>query len=128
MNARLWRGPRTLRSRLFLILLTGLIVAHLMSFAVLFGERYVSARQVMLGTLETDVATSVAILDRLPAAERPQWLPRVNRGNYQYILGPGLRGVPEMTQRGKDIADRIMEKEVDFGQRATWKRGREEGA
>ncbi|WP_244789167.1 sensor histidine kinase [Cupriavidus pauculus] len=80
-----------------------------MSFAVLFGERYVSARQVMLGTLETDVATSVAILDRLPAAERPQWLPRVNRGNYQYILGPGLRGVPEMTQRGKDIADRIME-------------------
>ncbi|WP_341248324.1 sensor histidine kinase [Cupriavidus pauculus] len=109
MNARLWRGPRTLRSRLFLILLTGLIVAHLMSFAVLFGERYVSARQVMLGTLETDVATSVAILDRLPAAERPQWLPRVNRGNYQYILGPGLRGVPEMTQRGKDIADRIME-------------------
>ncbi|MBY4730043.1 HAMP domain-containing protein [Cupriavidus pauculus] len=98
-----------MRSRLFLILLTGLIVAHLMSFAVLFGERYVSARQVMLGTLETDVATSVAILDRLPAAERPQWLPRVNRGNYQYILGPGLRGVPEMTQRGKDIADRIME-------------------
>ena len=109
MNARLWRGPRTLGSRLFLILLAGLIVAHLMSFAVLFGERYVSARQVMLGTLETDVATSVAILDRLPAAERPQWLPRVNRGNYQYILGPGLRGVPEMTQRGKDIADRIME-------------------
>jgi len=109
VNARLWRGPRTLRSRLFLILLTGLIVAHLMSFAVLFGERYVSARQVMLGTLETDVATSVAILDRLPAAERPQWLPRVNRGNYQYILGPGLRGVPEMTQHGKDIADRIME-------------------
>nr|WP_238486971.1 ATP-binding protein [Cupriavidus pauculus] len=98
-----------MRSRLFLILLTGLIVAHLMSFAVLFGERYVSARQVMLGTLETDVATSVAILDRLPAAERPQWLPRVNRSNYQYILGPGLRGVPEMTQRGKDIADRIME-------------------
>lgn len=109
MNACLWRGPRTLGSRLFLILLAGLIVAHLMSFAVLFGERYVSARQVMLGTLETDVATSVAILDRLPAAERPQWLPRVNRGNYQYILGPGLRGVPEMTQRGKDIADRIME-------------------
>jgi signal transduction histidine kinase len=109
VNARLWRGPRTLGSRLFLILLAGLIVAHLMSFAVLFGERYVSARQVMLGTLETDVATSVAILDRLPAAERPQWLPRVNRGNYQYILGPGLRGVPEMTQRGKDIADRIME-------------------
>ncbi|WP_238263084.1 HAMP domain-containing sensor histidine kinase [Cupriavidus pauculus] len=96
-------------SRLFLILLAGMIVAHLLSFAVLFSERYMTARQVMLGTLETDVATSVAILDRIPAAERPQWLPRVNRGNYQYILGPGLPGVPEMTERGQDIADRIME-------------------
>nr|WP_315595411.1 ATP-binding protein [uncultured Cupriavidus sp.] len=109
MNTHRWRWPRTLGSRLFLILLAGLIIAHLTSFAVLFSERYLSARQVMLGTLETDVATSVAILDRIPAAERPQWLPRVNRGNYQYILGPGLPGVPEMTQRGKDIAERIME-------------------
>lgn len=109
MTTQRWHLPRTLGSRLFLILLAGLIVAHLMSFAVLFSERYTSARQVMLGTLETDVATSVAILDRLPAAERPQWLPRVNRGNYQYILGPGSPGVPEMTQRGKDIAERIME-------------------
>jgi len=109
VNTRLWRWPRTLGSRLLQILLAGMLAAHLMSFAVLFSERYMSARQVMLGTLETDVATSVAILDRLPAAERPQWLPRVSRGNYQYILGPGLPGVPEMTQRGKDIAERIME-------------------
>lgn len=109
MSTRRWRWPHTMGARLFLILLAGMIVAHLMSFAVLFSERYVSARQVMLGTLETDVATSVAILDRIPAAERPQWLPRVNRGNYQYILGPGAPGVPEMTERGRDIAERIME-------------------
>lgn len=109
MSTRRWRWPHTMGSRLFLILLAGMIVAHLLSFAVLFSERYMTARQVMLGTLETDVATSVAILDRIPAAERPQWLPRVNRGNYQYILGPGLPGVPEMTERGQDIADRIME-------------------
>ncbi|WP_422650455.1 histidine kinase [Cupriavidus sp. H18C1] len=109
MKAPGWAWPRTLRSRLFLILLTGLVVAHGLSFAVLFSERYMSARQVMLGTLETDVATSIAILDRLPAAERPQWLPRVNRGNYQYILGTGLPGVPEMTARGRDIAERITE-------------------
>ncbi|GJG94758.1 HAMP domain-containing protein [Cupriavidus pauculus] len=109
MSTRRWQWPHTMGSRLFLILLAGMIVAHLLSFAVLFSERYMTARQVMLGTLETDVATSVAILDRIPAAERPQWLPRVNRGNYQYILGPGLPGVPEMTERGQDIADRIME-------------------
>ncbi|GAB7542907.1 ATP-binding protein [Cupriavidus sp. 8B] len=109
INTRLWHWPRTLGSRLFVILLVGLIIAHLTLFAVLFSERYLLARQVMLGTLETDVATSVAILNRLPAAERPQWLPRLNRGNYQYILGPGSPGVPKMTQRGKDIAERIME-------------------
>ncbi len=109
MSTRRWHWPHTLGSRLFLILLAGLIIAHLMSFAVLFSERYMTARQVMLGTLETDVATSVAILDRLPAAERPMWLPRVNRGTYQYMLGPGSPGVPEMTERGRDIAERIME-------------------
>lgn len=106
---RLRPWPRSLGSRLFVILLAGLIVAHAMSFGVLFYERYMSAREVMLGTLETDVATSLAILDRLPAAERPQWLPLVNRGNYQYVLGPGLPGVPALTQRSRDIAARITE-------------------
>lgn len=109
MSARAWAWPRTLGSRLFVILLAGLVVAYALSFAVLFSERYMSAREVMLGTLETDVSTAIAILDRLPAEERPQWLPRLNRGNYQYILGPGLPGIPEMTQRGKDIAARISE-------------------
>ncbi|SFQ05164.1 HAMP domain-containing sensor histidine kinase [Ralstonia sp. NFACC01] len=108
-SARAWAWPRTLGSRLFVILLAGLVVAYALSFAVLFSERYMSAREVMLGTLETDVSTAIAILDRLPADERPQWLPRLNRGNYQYILGPGSPGVPEMTQRGKDIAARISE-------------------
>jgi hypothetical protein len=50
-------------------------------------ERMHSARTVMLGNLENDVATSVAILDRLPASERAAWLPRLERGNYRYILG-----------------------------------------
>ncbi|WP_245983095.1 sensor histidine kinase [Trinickia fusca] len=109
MKARFRPWPRSLRSRLFLILLVGLVIAYGLSFAVLFSERYMSAREVMLDTLETDVATSIAILDRVPAAERPQWLPRVNRGNYRYILGPGSPGVPEMTPRGKAIADRITQ-------------------
>ncbi|MFJ4289403.1 ATP-binding protein [Cupriavidus sp. NPDC089707] len=109
MNLRRLPWPRTLGSRLFLILLAGLVVAHGLSFGVLFAERYITARQVMLGTLETDVSTSIAILDRLPAAERPQWLRYVNRGNYQYVLGPGLPGMPEMSEQAKEIADRITE-------------------
>lgn len=109
MTARRWAWPRTLGARLFVVLLAGLVIAHGLSFAVLFSERYMTARRVMLGTLENDVATSIAILDRLPAAERPGWLPLLNRGNYQYILGAGLPGKPEMTPHAVDIAERIME-------------------
>ena len=106
-RVRWW--PGTLSARLFLILLAGLVIAYAMSFTVLFMERYVTARTVMLGTLENEVATSIAILDRLPAAERPDWIHRLDRPTYRYILGPGLPGVPDMTMRAKDIANKIEE-------------------
>lgn len=103
---RLW--PRTLRARLFVILLAGLMVAHAMSFTVLFYERYMAARTVMFNTLENDVATSVAILDRLPAAERTVWLDRLGRGSYDFILGPGIPGDPALDARNAEIAANIQ--------------------
>ena len=99
--------PGTLRSRLFLILFAGLAVAYGLSFSILFAERYLSAKAVMLGTLESDLATSIAILDRLPANERADWLDRLSRGSYRLVLGPGLPGVPDLSGRGAEIADRI---------------------
>ncbi|KQS88093.1 ATPase [Rhizobium sp. Leaf453] len=101
--------PRTLRSRFFLILLAGLAIAYGLSFSILFLERYMSAKSVMLGTLESDLATSIAVIDRLPADERPQWLDRLSRGSYRLVLGPGLPGVPDMSGRGAEIAARIEE-------------------
>lgn len=109
MFRRILPWPRTLGSRLFLIFLAGLTIAYGLSFGVLFLERYVTAKAVMLGTLETDVATSIAILDRLPANERAEWVPRLDRRAYQYVLGPGLPGVPDLSSRGADIAARIQE-------------------
>ncbi|MFL6611753.1 MAG: two-component sensor histidine kinase, partial [Pseudomonas sp.] len=79
------RWPRTLASRLSLIFLIGLVLAQGLSFGVQYYERYESAKNTMLGNLETDVSTSVAILDRLPAAERPAWLPKLARRNYGYL-------------------------------------------
>ncbi|MDO7898803.1 ATP-binding protein [Pseudomonas citrulli] len=93
MNLSL-RWPRTLGSRLSLIFLVGLILAQGLSFGVQYYERYQSAKSTMLGNLETDVATSVAILDRLPAAERPAWLPKLARRNYAYLLEEGQAGQP----------------------------------
>ncbi len=63
--------PRSLRSRLFLILFAGLAIAYGLSFSILFAERYMSAKAVMLGTLEQDLAVSIAIVDRLPAVSGP---------------------------------------------------------
>ncbi|AOE60438.1 ATP-binding protein [Pseudomonas corrugata] len=88
------RWPRTLASRLSLIFLIGLILAQGLSFGAQYYERYQTAKSTMLGNLETDVSTSVAILDRLPAAERPAWLPTLTRRNYGYLLNEGQPGQP----------------------------------
>lgn len=107
-HASSWRWwPGTLRSRLFIILFAGLVIAYGLSFTALFVERYMSAKAVMLGTLESDLATSIAVLDRLPADERPQWLDRLSRGNYRLLLGRGLPGVSDMSGRAEEIARRI---------------------
>ncbi len=77
---RFW--PASLQSRLMALLFLALLLANTLTLSLLFYERMSSARSVMLGNLASDVATSVAILDRLPAAERPQWLPKLARGDY----------------------------------------------
>lgn len=86
--------PRTLASRLSLIFLIGLILAQALSFGAQYYERYESAKNTMLGNLETDVSTSLAILDRLPANERASWLQRLERTNYGYLLNEGSPGTP----------------------------------
>ena len=105
--------PRTLASQLSLIFLISLVCAHGLSFSAQFYERYISARTAMLGNLENDVATSVAILDRLPADERASWLPRLDRQNYRYLLNAGETGEPmrsdDVPMAATSIADALGE-------------------
>jgi signal transduction histidine kinase len=86
--------PRTLASRLFLIFLIGLVLANALSFALQSYERYESARTMMLGDLEHDVAVAFAVLDGLPASEREAWLPRLASRNRSYELGAGQADRP----------------------------------
>ena len=86
------RWPRTLAARLTLIFLVSLVVAHGLSFGLQFYERYQSAMTMMLGNLEQDLTTSVAVLERLPADERAAWLPRFEHPNYRYQLDEGQPG------------------------------------
>jgi signal transduction histidine kinase len=86
LPCRLW--PGSLFGRLILILLSGLTLAHGLSLALIVYERTEAARAVMFYYVGRDVASSVALLERLPAAERPLWLERLARANYRYVLGP----------------------------------------
>jgi len=81
--------PRSLYARLALILFAGLALAQGVSVALTFTERDQATTQLMMGYVESEVASSVALLDLLPADERPAWLPRLARRSYQFILGPG---------------------------------------
>lgn len=105
--------PRTLASQLSLIFLISLVCAHGLSFSAQFYERYISARTAMLGNLENDVSTSVAVLDRLPANERTSWLPRLDRQNYRYLLNAGETGEPmssdDVPMAATSIADALGE-------------------
>lgn len=103
--------PRSMASRLYLIIFAGLMLAQGLSFGLLYMERMQSATAVMFNTLEHDVGTSVSVLDRLPATERSRWLSRLERDNYFYILGPGEPGDRLATQRSRDVLG-LIGKEV----------------
>ncbi|NDJ58734.1 HAMP domain-containing protein [Enterobacteriaceae bacterium 4M9] len=98
----LW--PRSLLSRLLMIVLLGLLLANALTLSLLMIERISTARSVMLGNLEYDVATSVAILDRVTAQERPAWLARVDRENYRYLLTAGTPGAYPTSRRSRETA------------------------
>jgi len=103
--------PRTLFARLTLILCIGLALAQTLSFWLTMTERDQTMTNVLAGYVEREVASSVALLDHLPASERAAWLPRLARRSYDFILGPGLPGGPPDARLSalltKSIADGI---------------------
>ncbi len=98
--------PHTLASRLWLIFLLGLLLAQALTFGAQYYERYDSTKTAMLGNFEHDTATSIAILDRLPADERPAWTKRLQRRNYDYLLREHDPGIPLTTN---DLAATVAE-------------------
>lgn len=87
-------APRTLFARLSLILLAGVGAAQLLSAVLAVGERDDVAMGAMVDTVEVDLRTAIALLERLPRAERAAWLPRLEHGGYRFLAGPGEAGPP----------------------------------
>lgn len=98
--------PRSLFGRLAVILFGGLAIAHLLSFALILRERSETTTTMINTYLRRDIAASVAILERVPSAERPAWLPLIERRNYRYLLG----AVPEdgtLTPKAQDLLSTV---------------------
>lgn len=105
---REWRLlPGTLSGRLLLILAAGLLLAHALSFGLLFYERAGATRSMMLTGLEQDIPVSVALLEHLPSTERTSWLPRLERRTYRYLLRPAEPGGPLASDRARQVTELI---------------------
>lgn len=87
-------APRTLFARVTLIIVVGLAIAQLLTFAAIRYERGMALRELMMLGIERDIASSIALLDRLPAGERQDWLARLERRNYRFELGASAAGSP----------------------------------
>lgn len=108
VHRRRLRGlPRTLGARLLLILAAGMLLAHGLSFALLFHERATATRSMMLSNMEDDVPLSVALLEHLPPAERAAWLPQLERRTYRYLLRPAQPGSALASDRARQVTGLI---------------------
>jgi signal transduction histidine kinase len=108
MNLRAaWHWPRTLFARLMLILCIGLALAQTLSFWLTMTERDETTTSMMVNYIDREVATSVALLDRLRPAERSAWLSRLARRSYAFVLGPGIPGSAPDERLSERIAQAI---------------------
>lgn len=106
-----WRRllPGSLFSRVTLIIVVGLAIAQLLTFAAIRYERNMALRELMMIGIERDIASSVAILDRLPATERAGWLDRLERRNYRFVLGGHAQGGEPGSQASRQFAAAIVD-------------------
>ena len=105
----LLRWPRTLFARLALILFVSLALVQTLSVWLTMTERDQTMTNVMMGYIEREVSSSVALLDHLPPNERAQWLPRLARRSYEFILGPGVAGGPVDARLSARVAQSIAD-------------------
>ncbi|MBU8977852.1 MULTISPECIES: HAMP domain-containing sensor histidine kinase [unclassified Lysobacter] len=99
--------PRSMASRLYLLLAGGLLIAHGLSFGMLFYERYESATSMLMTNLEQDVVVAVNLLDHLPPEERAHWLPMLRRRTFHYTLDPAQEGTPLPNESTREMAGMI---------------------
>ena len=101
--------PRSLFARVTLIIVVGLAIAQALTFGAINYERGLAMRELMMIGIERDIASSVALLDRLPAGERTDWLARLERRNYHFTLGGEAGGNAPASASLRQFGEAIME-------------------
>ncbi len=105
-------GPRTLFARVFWLMVVGIAIAQALAYVAIRQERSMALRALMMSGVERDIATGVAVLDRLPAAERADWLKRLERPNYRFALADELdptAGPVERTDFNGPFVDALVQ-------------------
>jgi len=77
----------SLATRIVGLFIAGLLLASGLSSLAWMAERREAMDRMLGAYLGRDVATAVAVLERVPEAERAAWLPRLARPAYRYELG-----------------------------------------
>ena len=101
--------PKSLVARVVLILVVALACSQTLAFWLTRMERDQATTDIMMGYIEREVVSSVALLDNLPPEKRAEWLPRLARRSYDFILGPGITGAPPDKQLSAMIARYIAD-------------------
>jgi len=101
--------PQSLVARVVLILVVALACSQTLAFWLTRMERDKATTDIMMGYIEREVVSSVALLDNLPPEKRAEWLPRLARRSYDFILGPGITGAPPDKQLSAMIARYIAD-------------------
>ncbi|MEJ8814475.1 ATP-binding protein [Variovorax ureilyticus] len=99
--------PRTLLARITLVVVAGMAIAQALTFMAIRYERGQAMQSLMISGVERDIASSIAVLDRVPAAERPEWLDRLERPNFRFALRGEVDTAPPETGPLREFVDVI---------------------
>lgn len=96
--------PASLAGRVALLLVAGLLAAYGLSLWSAMRESAAQADAMMRDYLARDVEAALRLLDRLPPAERADWLPQLDRAHYRWRLEAPQAGAAGRTPNASPAA------------------------
>jgi protein-histidine pros-kinase len=97
---------RSLSARLLATLTIGLAAIQIISFIAFMTFRAQEAKERRTRFLGADVSFVYELLKSMPAAQRPEWVMRLNQGyHYRYSLEPAAPEEPEVAFQDERVAE-----------------------